>query len=364
MRVVNRREICSEVEERALRFLRSISKKDEVIVVFHNDGDGICSCALMKHFLKTHAGIDAHIISQPMPPKRTLSQRIKLSLPTKIIFLDLGIDQKKKIIKNLEMDCEILIIDHHEISCNLNSKRTVHYNPLFCSRVYQAASYLVYKLCSRIIDMKERMWVALIGIISDYNIEDVREFINRAAKRYSNIIKPNPSREELFNSEFGRATEMINAAKAARISCEEIVRIIESVRTLRELLENEELARAYERVQNEIERVFVEVRSKALSSRKIILYELQSKLGIRSQISTKLSTEFPDKIILVYERSRNKIKISARTQLNVNLISLMKDVLSDVHATFGGHEHACGIEIKREDFDYFKQKLLEIESRI
>jgi single-stranded DNA-specific DHH superfamily exonuclease len=42
----------------------------------------------------------------------------------------------------------------------------------------------------------------------------------------------------------------------------------------------------------------------------------------------------------------------------------MKDILNDVNATFGGHKNACGIEINEEDFEYFKQKLLELESKI
>ena len=37
--------------KKAVDFLNDISEKDEIVVVFNNDGDGICSCVLLNKFL-------------------------------------------------------------------------------------------------------------------------------------------------------------------------------------------------------------------------------------------------------------------------------------------------------------------------
>ena len=117
-------------EDRTVEFLRNIKKTDNVVIIFNNDGDGICSCVLINKLLEKK-GVEPYIISQPMPPDKFLQKRIQTTVPTKIIFLDMAMDQQPQIVKRFAGICDILIVDHHTIARDMNSHAIVHYNPRF-----------------------------------------------------------------------------------------------------------------------------------------------------------------------------------------------------------------------------------------
>jgi single-stranded DNA-specific DHH superfamily exonuclease len=351
--------------DEAIAFLKKITEKDNIIVVFHNDADGCCSCVLLDKFLKSHIGKKSdYIISQPMPPAKNLISKIKLSMPTKIIFLDLGVDQTPPLIKKLENECDVLIIDHHQIMNSLNSKKTVHYNPMFKSKVYQSASYLTYKICSKIIDMREHLWISMVGIIGDYNVADSMDVVEEAKKAYPDFIH-STDQDDLHRSIFGQMADMISAAKASKITCEEIVRNIETMESIRDIDKNESMTNAYKNVQSEIERILIDAKSGMDSSRTVIFYEIKSHYNVHSPISTLLSKEFPKKLIIVWESIGNKIKVSARNQnKKINVGKVLREATHDIrHASAGGHEAAGGVSLKSEDWDEFKDRLVALAEK-
>lgn len=342
-----------------LSFLNGIGKGDIIITVFHNDADGCCSCAIFDKFLEKRIGRGSDIIiSQPMPPLKNLIQRIRLSMPTKIIFLDLGIDQKPSLVKKLENDCRILVIDHHQIMNDLNSRKTVHYNPLFREKVYLSASYLTYQLCSQIEKMDDFLWTSMIGIIGDYNTKDSTELVKKAKEMYPDIVKAT-DQESLHNSMFGQAAEMIAAAKACKVTCEEIVNILESSKNFEDVLQNSTLSECYRNVQQEIERVLIDAKSKIDTGKRVLFYEIMSRFNISSIISTKLSKEYPGKIIILWQLIGNKIKVSARNQsreFNVGRL-LMEATKNMKYASAGGHDAAGGVSMRAEDWDEFVERI-------
>jgi single-stranded DNA-specific DHH superfamily exonuclease len=359
--------VKSETEKRALNFLNDIAPKDVVITIFHNDSDGIASCALFNSFLNKKIGRSSDfIISQPMPPTKTLVQRVKLSIPTKIIFLDLAIDQEKRIIKNLERICEILVIDHHQISNDINSKKTTHYNPLFNNNVYQSASYLTYKLCSKISDMSKYLWISLIGIAGDYNIKDSIDIISEGRKLYEKYFgKEDNISQAFFNSSFKRVSDIITSLKAYGIPCERIVKALETAEAIEEIENNREFLNYHEKVQKEIDAMMIKIKSEIKEVGEIIFYEMKAGYNLRSVIATKLSELYPKKIVFVWDVVRNNVKFSVRNQNgNIDVEKVLKEASKDFKtAITGGHKLAAAGSIKKDDFDLFKEKIVEILSR-
>src|SRR3989338_1784340 len=205
--------------EKAVDFLKSIKSNDNVVIIFNNDGDGICSCALIKKLLEKK-GVDPYIISQPMPPDKFLQKRLQTTLPTKIIFIDMAIDQQPHIVKKFASICDVLIIDHHSIHKDMNEKNVVHYNPRFDGKaIYQSTTYCAYKICSKIEDFSEHLWIAAVGMVSDYNLDDSQDVVGDVVKKYGVDKK-------LYKSIFGRLADMIAYTRATKLmTCEEMVQL-------------------------------------------------------------------------------------------------------------------------------------------
>jgi len=345
--------MSTEVEVR--RWLKGIRRKDEILLAFHNDGDGICSAALMKLFIERYAGASVVLLSQPMPVRKSLSSYVRTTMANKVIFLDLGMDQHPNVVKKIEKDCEVLVIDHHDPLRDLTDEHVLHFNPKLEREVYLPTSYLVYELCNPIVNMSDKLWIAIVGIVSDYQVQDLREFLLDCKKVYPEI---EPSQPAIFNTRFGLASEILGYAKAYRMRCEDLVEMLCSSSTLQEFLSNEVLRNAFERVKSEIDAILTQAKSTPPISNRILLFELKTKFALRSIIATKLSIELPRLVVLVYERSGGRVKLSARTQRDTNLLEFFKREFREIEfKSLGGHRNACGLEMDEEDFAEFVERL-------
>lgn len=342
--------------KKAIDFLNKINKNDEIVIIYNNDADGICSCALLDKFFMRKIGKKSFSISQPMPMDKNLIQKIQTTLPTKIIFLDLAVDQQQNILKKLGSICDILIIDHHQFIKNMSSKSVVHYNPRFTkTKIYQSTSYLVYKICSEIMDISDLLWIAIVGMIADYNLRDSMDLVKEAEKKYS--VKINESL-------FARMADMISAARATKaLTCEEILEIIEKIedpKDFESIKGSEKLIESYQKMENEIIALLSDVEAVSERIGNIIFYNFISKYNLRADLSRKISEKHPKKIIIVYEKVGNKIKISARNQDVINVGKVLQKAVLGLRAAAGGHENAAGASIEEKDWEEFKQRLMEL----
>ena len=342
--------------KKAVDFLNKIKKSDEIVIIYNNDADGICSCALLDKFFLRKIGKKSFSISQPMPMDKNLIQKIQTTLPTKIIFLDLAVDQQQSILKRLGSICDILIIDHHQFIKDMSSSAVVHYNPRFAKpKIYQSTSYLVYKICSKILDISNLLWIAIVGMVADYNLRDSMDLVREAEKKYS--IKINESL-------FARMADMISAARATKaLTCEEILEIIEKIEDPKDfetIMGAEKLIESYQKIENEIIAMLSDAEAVSERIGNLILYEMKSEYNIRSDLSRKLSEKHPNKLIIVYERGSKKIKISARNQDVIDVGRVLQKAAEGMRASAGGHENAAGATLEEKDWEEFKQRLSEL----
>jgi single-stranded DNA-specific DHH superfamily exonuclease len=334
--------------ERALEFLKAIKSTDGVIVVFHNDVDGVCSCALLNKYLH-HIGVKPYIISQPMPPDKNLLRRIQSGVPNKIIFLDLAMDQQLPMLMKIRGIADILIIDHHFLAKNVNSQSVTHYNPRFKNpKIYQSASYLLYKMCSKLFDIKDSIWIAAIGIIGDYDTSRSEDVLKEAEKNYD--IK-------LFN----RIAAMIESVRATKaMSCEQIVNLILSVKEPEQMLTGEFID-SYQKIENEIMATMQDIEKNSERIGNLLIYNIKSKYNIRSTVATSLSERYKDRFIVIYEKIGNKINVAGRDQSRKwNCDRTLKAAVRGLKASAGGHEAAGGATLDAKDWDKFKSALIKI----
>jgi len=347
----------------AAEFLRDIKKTDGVVIVFNNDGDGICSCVLVSKLLEKKGCGRPYIISQPMPMDKNLVQRIKTSAPSKIIFLDLVVDQQEDVLKKVRGLADVLIIDHHQIGRDMNGGNVTFFNPRFTkSDIYQSTSYCAYKVCSEIEDIKEEIWISAVGIISDYETKDSMDIINEAKKKYSIDGRP-------YDSFLGRIADMIPAARATKmLSCEQIVEMFLKTgdpERMEKTHGGDKLVESLRVINTEIEDVMKDAEISARKDENVVSYSIKSRYNIDSIISTKLSEKHRDKLVMVWSiRDGKRYKISARNQdKNIGAGDVMKKACQGLRASGGGHEAAAGATVDSADWEPFMNNVRNLANK-
>jgi len=338
----------------AINFLKDLEENEDVVIIFNNDADGITSCAILMKFLDTKK-IKPYIISQPMPPDKNLMKRVQLSLPRKMIFLDMAIDQESNIINRLKSFCSILVIDHHKIYRDLNEDGVVHYNPRFDDpNVYQSTAYLSYKIVSELMDLEDSLWISAAGMVGDYNLNYSQDLVKKAEKKYD--VK------ELRTSIVGRIAHMTEAAKSTKtMSCEEIVQKLFEAKDYKEIVTSGKFLNPYNEIEKEITIIKKDFEKSAEVIGNLMLYNIKSKYNLSSVISTIVSGDHLDKIVIVWEQKGNKIKMSTRNQGNdFDLDTILKKAIRGMKASAGGHKKAAGAVIEAQDWDTFKKRLISI----
>ncbi|MFH1631299.1 MAG: DHH family phosphoesterase [Candidatus Aenigmatarchaeota archaeon] len=331
-----------------ISFLKSIKSTDGVIVIFHNDADGICSSVLLRKYLDTIVK-KAYMISQPMPPDKNLIRRIQTCVPSKIIMLDLAVDQQESLIKKIKGISDVLIVDHHPSTRNFTAGNAVYYNPRYKNpKIYQSVSYLMYKILSKITDVSDSAWISAIGIIGDYDTSSSKDVLEEVEKKYP---------IELFN----KIAAMIEGVKATKaMSCEQMVEIILNTKDPNQLLESGSFLDSYQKMQNEMAAIMIDIQASLEKIDNILFYQLKSRFNLRSTVATKLSEKYPDKLVIVYERMDKRIAIAARNQARkLNCDKILRYATRGLRASAGGHEAASGATIEAKDWDVVKGRLIE-----
>jgi single-stranded DNA-specific DHH superfamily exonuclease len=265
------------------------------------------------------------------------------------------VDQEwKKILKLLDklQNLRIMIIDHHIPVKNMNSASVIHINPMFQSDAYIPASCVVYQLLKNMgCDVEQWMWISIIGLIGDYGMKDCAWMLKEYDKK-----NRDPPCDALF-----RASDIISSAitlKGAE-GAEKSLRLITKSGKYDDLRNSEELKKWNETVQSEVKKIVDDFgkRKEAVPQKKLIFYEIRSKMNITSIIATITAEKHPEAIIIIRKRSGDNWKISLRCQEGkINVGDLAKFASGGI-GSGGGHVKSSGALVN--SWEEFKERVLE-----
>ncbi len=333
---------------RVLGFLKNLNRGDRILIVFHRDADGLCSAVIAREALE-RIGLDSDIMVSHLENTAKLKALAK-SEYTALIFLDLALDHLKGGFWNAEQ--KALLIDHHPFHKNLNSKNVVHFNSHFFSEGYLPASYLTYKIFSELADIKEFEWISVLGTIADYGYDDCRDLLDK----YISVSE----KKEMFGTKYGKAAGMINGASFF-LGFEKMADILSSASGIDEFIRNRRIGRYYEKFSREIESLKKEFFEKAEKTGKVYFAHIESKIDrIQSSLLTRLSTENPEKVLIIFHKAKNNIKLSGRAQTGYDLGRIFKKAAEFAGGSGGGHKPAAGAMIPAENIEKFRKKVAEM----
>jgi len=354
--------------ERFRKFIDSIKKDDIVAVMHHTDSDGVCSGVIMAKVVERKRGkkVDLHINQKACEIavlNRTVEQ-LKRANVNKLIITDLGVDQAPSNIKEIEKFAEILVMDHHKIYANIDSKKTLFLKPQLVSQKNPAA-YTAAKFCfdmaSEILDMSDLDWVAAVGLIGDCAFNLWKDFLEGVFSKYGIEKKAN-----IFETDLGKASSIISDAECFdSANAYKAFDIVYGSSSPSDVLKSE-LLKYHETVESETMYWMEHVNEFAEFIDDAIIYLIKPKYQIKPALSTRLSLKYSNKtIIILQDFGDGMIGISARRRdekVAVNEL-LEKATAGLERANAGGHIPAAGGRIRKDDLSKFKDNLLHLVSK-
>ena len=82
----------------------------------------------------------------------------------------------------------------------------------------------------------------------------------------------------------------------------------------------------------------------------VIFTYKEDKTSFTSDLSNEAIYRFPDKIILIAREKNDEMKCSLRSS-KIILPPLIEKALAGLEGYGGGHEHACGLNVKTHHFE-------------
>ncbi len=320
------------------------------LFIFDKDCDGVCAFLLLYKykqegqwtFMKTRT-IDANMLSV-----------VENTKPDKIFTLDVA---------NIEQDfvdgvsIPIIQIDHHLIEEHPKGIRT--FNP----RDYDKEdSSPTTTICYNLV--KQNLWIAAIGTISDWHLtKETRKFARENKKLLDPRIKSAP--EALFNSKIGSVARMFNFMLKGKTG--DIRKNIERLMKIKnpvEILDKETEEGAW--IQKHYDKLFQKYKEKLVDAEKyvgkdkLVVYKYtDDEESFTADLSNELTYKYPDKVIIIARHRNDEYRCSLRSG-TIEIRTKLLEALKQVEGYGGGHDKACGANIKERDFERFLEIFREL----
>lgn len=350
--------ICTREElERFGEFMQS-KESGKGILVYHGDADGACSAAVFLRFFRDFESIPR---KGPIMGKDFV-QVLLDKKPELLVFIDLPVDQESGKLEMLLKEMpglRIAVLDHHIAEKNVNSERILHINPRFHKEdAYIPAACMLYRMSEGMgKPVKPLIWIAAMGTIGDYGIDDCSRLIEECRKEYPFLLEgPDPR-----DTRLGYGADMIAAAATMKglNGIAECLKALlsaqgfedfESVKKLREW--KDDLDEEFGMIMNDFERD-----KQSFEQERLVVFEVKSPLSITSLIATHIGAMLPDRIVVIRKKSGDTWKVSLRNQEgSVNLGDIVKNCVEGI-GSGGGHEKAAAGIVN--DWDLFLKRLRE-----
>ncbi len=346
--------------DRLKRFIGAISPKDRIALLYHPDADGLCSALIVAKAIERIKNRKVDLLLNQGHGNISLTEKtirlLKKKKINKAIIADLCIDQKPEPVKEIEKFAPLLILDHHKLYNDLNSKKTIFIKSQFISDIDGSrypASKLCFDLFSKIADLDDFAWIASVGIIGDNGLRYWKPFIKQSAEQKGLSLEDLQGFEGLVNG--------VNSIDAEKLNL--LFKEFYFVRNPKELFKSK-FFKYREIIDKEIEKLLKQLKQKAelYPEIELVFFPVKSKYSIKSTLSDRLSSSlYPNQtVIVVLDNGKRYFEISARRQdFKVKMNDLLESAVKGLEkANAGGHTPAAGGRILKRDLEKFKERLI------
>ncbi|MGC8698706.1 MAG: DHH family phosphoesterase [Candidatus Acidifodinimicrobium sp.] len=337
-----------------------IRGNDDFTVLYHMDCDGVVSAVLLKREIESIGKRVKTFRASNYEDFETLDA---FSLSNSVIICDMEVKPE-----NLDVfhGKNLCVIDHHGIVGLEKEKNVLYINPkLWGDLKYTPCSLLEYRLFER--HVSDLDWLAAVGLIADSGGKENADFVRSVAAKYSIELKDD---EFLFQNDFGVAGDIINSLiilyrrKGAGIA----VKTLSKAKSLKEILSNMELLKAYDKIRKESERLSRKFEREKVVSGIVEFFEnSQSDKAFSSTLITALShskEHYGKIIVFLTDIGENKVRVNIRANgVEVRIPEILNKIFQEIEGEGGGHDKAAGATINQRDKERFKSEFSRVANQ-
>lgn len=351
----------------AQRIMRAKANHEKVFIGGDYDADGICSTAIMKYTLDALGIPNGYYIPNRLKEGYGLHNNI-IELAHKkgyslLITVDNGVKCNEQIDLAHSLGMDVIITDHHVIEEDVHAKIVVH--PDYMSKQYSTLSgagvalEISRNLIGNVPKLTAFAAVAAVGDVMPlwYEtraivIEGIR-LLNEGFPKSLYALLHDVTHIDYQSIAYqivpklnavARLSDHYNANKVVPFLLEDnCYRISKFVSMLNDI--NEERKKVSQEMLNTAN-TCVQTDNKFL-----VAYDPSFKQGIVGIVAGKLKEEFRKPAIVFADNGEDKLAGSARSVEGLDVYDFFSDFPNLL--TFGGHEMAAGLTIKKEDYPAF-----------
>lgn len=311
---------------------------------FDDDPDGLCSFLLLYRYIREGKGVV--IKSTPNIDSKFL-RKVEEYEPDKIFILDIA-KIEPDFVDTVKVP--IIHIDHHDV---IKIRNVKHFNPRDKAPDDNIpTSVLCYNVVMR------DLWILAVGMVSDWYIDE--KLIEEFKREYPDLIDydyKDPG-DLLFETRLGKLIKIFSFnLKRSTNQAMSSVKVLTRINSPYEILDQTTSQGKYifkksESMNKEYDELIARGKECYDKDKNLFFFKYYSK---NTSFTNDLANEFlhiyPDKLIIVAREKNGELKMSLRYK--GNLAKIVEKALVGVEGFGGGHEHACGANIKSEDSKKF-----------
>ncbi len=316
---------------------------------FHDDADGLCSFLLLYRYIKEGKGV---VVKASFGVDEMFLRKVGEYQPDKVFITDMAV-VTQDFIRNVKVP--IILIDHHPVKEKVRGVK--YYNPRLENPDLNIPAT---KICYDIV--QQDMWIGAVGTIGDWVY--IESFMKEVKKQYPKLLNKKIKTPEsaLFDSEFGKLAKIFNFILKGKITdINKCIKILTRISGPEEILEQTTspgkfIYKKYESVVKPYENLLKMALKKA-SDDKFLIFPYASDESFTGELSNELLYRFSDKIIIIAREKSDEMRCSLRSPKNINVREILMKSLVGIEGRGGGHEQACGVSVKREQWDTFIENM-------
>ncbi len=331
-------------EQQIQEIRKELENSVNPLFFFDDDTDGLTSFLLLYRRYKKGHGVP---VKAPQTEENLYLRKIQEYSPDLVIVLD-----RPVLTQNLlnQIHVPVLWIDHHE---PLERQGVRYFNPMVLTKGdNRPTSYWCYQI------VQQDLWIALVGIISDWYVpEFVDEFEHKEL-----LGRAKTPDDILFETEFGKLIKVFNFALKGRTpDIRKHISTLMKIESPLEILQQTSargkfMYRHYEKINQGYEAILQDALATKSKEGVFVFTYPTTQQSFTGTLSNELLHSLKDKIIIIAREKDGEMRVSIRGK-NTVVLPLVKKALEKANGSGGGHEMACGANMKKDKFPLFVEEI-------